>query len=280
MTQICLESLPISSSGHLMLASMLCHAINGCAVELPKHFDHFLHGPTLVVLAVFFFSSWWPMVKCMGNSLMKLLRGKRLSDSQRFAASVYAKIFVWVACADVITIAMYCFGKLLNKTNIVVPSNYLLLFGFIVTMLLFGLLWYKEKFLDQSTHKKHGIMHAFILGFVQGLALIPGISRFASTFIVARLLGYSARRAFATSFALFAPLVIAGFLLNGVAELVMHPEWLSLFTPILILTMVGSTIIAYGLFCLAYRMACAHRLWWFGVYLLMPVSLSIWLIIR
>lgn len=275
--QICLESLPISSSGHMMLVSMLCQVVNGYSLELPKHFDHFLHGPTLVVLGVFFFSSWWLMARAIIKSVVCWLRGQIIRDSHRSTCALFIRIIAWVMCADVMTVALYGVGKLLNKIGFIIPRHILLLLGFCVTMLLLmALRLYEQK---KNRFDQIYFQHAFILGLVQGLALIPGISRFASTFVVARFLGYSPRRSFATSFALFAPLVIAGFLCNGIRELIVHPEWLKLFTPSLIITMIGATVVAYWLFYFSYCLVLTRRLWWFGVYMFAPICLLVWLML-
>ncbi len=302
--QICLESLPVSSSGHILLISMLCSAINGYSFALPEHFDHFLHGPTLIILGIFFFGSWWLILKTVSRSLVLWLRGKAIPDSHQKALSIYSRIICWIICADMITVFMYGVGKvLIKKQFFIFPTDVLLLVGLCITMFFMFVLWLRERNRGESTlfcnkgigsvikdnpsafgRRMHCIgcsqfSSAIILGFVQGFALIPGVSRFASTFVGARLLGMKPCRAFSTSFALLAPLAFAGFLFNGVRELIVHTEWLNLFTPGLLITIACSTIISYALFVFSYRLACAQRLWWFGFYMLIPATLLISLLI-
>ncbi|MBS1987532.1 undecaprenyl-diphosphate phosphatase [Candidatus Dependentiae bacterium] len=286
--QVCLESLPISSSGHMMLASMLCEKLNNFSYALPEHFDHFLHGPTLVVLLTFFFSSWWPVVKRCAGALAAAVRGCKLSDSQQRGVRLAMHVISWAFVADVVSVGVYSIGKLLFKFGLpavalakegIMPNSEILLIGFCVTMLLFAALWVHEKYNDNNKNFLGFINSALILGFVQGLALVPGISRFAINFVTARLLGYPPRRAFQASFVIFIPLVIAGFLVNGVGELIKHPEWFEIFTPALIVTMLLSTIVAYALFVLAHRIVLARKMSMFGLYMIVPIGLLVWLMV-
>lgn len=319
--QVCLESLPISSSGHMMLASMLCAKLNNFSYALPEHFDHFLHGPTLIVLLAFFFSSWWPVAKRSASALAAAVRGWKLSDSQQRVVRLAVYVVSWAFVADVVSVCVYGVGKLLFKKFGIAPTAEVLLVGFCVTMLLFAVLWVYEKYncksgspigagddilsvdkilCDRSSFtlkqdclffknsitgcyprldRGSSLCGALILGLVQGLALVPGISRFAITFVTARLLGYSPRRAFQASFVIFIPLVIAGFFVNGVGEFIKHPEWFEIFTPALVLTMMLSTIVAYFLFVCAYRIALARRMSMFGLYMIVPITLLVWLIV-
>ncbi len=278
--QVCLESLPVSSSGHMMLASMLCAKINNFSYALPEHFDHFLHGPTLAILLIFFFSLWWPVAKRCGRALINMLRSRTLSDSEQRGLRLAMYVGLWAFIADVVSVCVYGFGKLLFKKFGIVPTPGVLLVGFCITMLLFAVLWCKDNCRNKNNKNLYSFMNsAFIIGFAQGLALVPGISRFAITFVTARLLGYSPRRAFQVSFVIFIPLVVAGFFVNGVGEFIKHPEWFEIFTPALMITMLFSTIASYALFVLAYRIALARRMSMFGLYMIVPISMLIWLMV-
>src|ERR1700682_4515131 len=71
MTQIITESLPISSSGHVILLCMLLGIAPYDFVLVPsenaswrtqqlmaRSVDHCLHGPTLIIVALFFYRRW------------------------------------------------------------------------------------------------------------------------------------------------------------------------------------------------------------------------------
>lgn len=277
--QICLESLPISSSGHVMLITMLYEVVMKRSIQVPSYFDHFLHGPTLIIISLFFFSSWWQVVKLFYNNFLSWWQKKKVSSWQMQACVMYKEIIIWIVLADSVTACMYGIGKVLSQFPKIVPQPLMLLAGLSVTMFLFACLWWYERSGEKkiSISCRHDrwqwLLHAVVLGGVQGLALIPGISRFASTFIVARLLGYSPKKSFATSFALFAPLIGAAFFVNALPKLIMKREWLDAMSISLLAAMVGATVLGYALFCWSYRLARAEKLWWFGVYLLVPISL-------
>ncbi|MFS8507540.1 MAG: hypothetical protein LVQ75_05700, partial [Candidatus Babeliales bacterium] len=50
-----------------------------------------------------------------------------------------------------------------------------------------------------------------VVGIAQGLALLPGISRFGSTFVVGRFLGFSSMQSFQYSFLIAWPLMFAAW---------------------------------------------------------------------
>ncbi len=83
-TQVIIESLPISSSGHLRLAEMLLDRAGIALGTLPKFFEHFLNGPALVVLAVYFYKPWSALVRSAWRAL-RALAAAGLSDEARRA---------------------------------------------------------------------------------------------------------------------------------------------------------------------------------------------------
>lgn len=89
---------------------------------------------------------------------------------------------------------------------------------------------------------------ALLIGALQSAALIPGISRSASTISCARFLGWSAKEAVRFSFLLSIPTIIAGNLWEFVKESSsldqgMSLPWLSLFTAFATSFLVGLTLV-------------------------------------
>src|SRR3972149_4518202 len=62
-TQIIFESLPVSSSSHMRLVEILMARCGYGATVVPTWLDHLLHGPTILVLMIFFRREWWGAVK-------------------------------------------------------------------------------------------------------------------------------------------------------------------------------------------------------------------------
>lgn len=65
---------------------------------------------------------------------------------------------------------------------------------------------------------------AFVIGTLQSIALIPGISRSASTISGARFLGWDAKTAVQFSFLLSIPTILGGNCLELFKTIYMHPE--------------------------------------------------------
>ena len=64
-TQIAVESLPISSSSHMRLAEMFMLRMGMPPIHLPDFFDHLIHGPTILVLMIFFWREWFEPLRLL-----------------------------------------------------------------------------------------------------------------------------------------------------------------------------------------------------------------------
>lgn len=267
--QLIIESLPISSSGHVQLLQFFLDRCGYYTSEgLSESLDHALHGPTLLILAVYFRAPWWSLMCATLKSCMSYIRARfvftNLSFSQRTLLLIVVRIVGMVVAADCITALGYFLFR--DALHALVGSNVVLLAsGFAVTMILL---------LSSKLCKKNAQSRlisypiAILLGTVQGsVALFPGISRFACTVMCARWCGVSARRSLQFSFLMFAPLIIAAFTVKGIPALfqVMNGQWFVVFA--------GSTLIAYPLFVGSCWLALTNRWWWVSYYMIIPIGL-------
>lgn len=111
-------------------------------------------------------------------------------------------MFLYGCITDGVTVLLYF---LVFKGKIFIP----LWIGFLITAFtLFSVCCIKK----QQTIMTWNPYNGLLLGFVQALALMPGISRFGTTFVAARWLGFSARKAFQLSFLIEFPISIAAAL--------------------------------------------------------------------
>ena len=120
---------------------------------------------------------------------------------------------------------------------------------------------------------------ALILGVVQGLSLLPGISRFASTYGAGRLLcGYNTSTAFSISFLIQFPLICAGFL-KGLLMTQKRPELvIKLFAFQSLFVMFIASLVSYGLLCLVGNLIEKNKLYYFSRYMIIPIFISLFLI--
>lgn len=257
-SQIILESLPVSSSGHILLLENFAHYIfigKDFCVSSCKVLLHFLHGPTVIILTIFFFDNWFFLLKNFRRCRHSIL-----------------KIIAYVFIADVITFFWYIvfnFSKL---------SHFFISFpvglGFLISSLfLLSLPLCKKEKPSFLTWKK-----ALIIGFAQGFALIPGVSRFGLTFVVGCWVGLSARRSFEFSFAIQWPLIFVGFLESLFAIYLEKCDlWsLDIFNFYSLLIIFISSVIAFFALKIVWFMALNNKLWYFSIFLFF--SFILWFI--
>lgn len=187
------EFIPISSSGHLVLAH---HALG--VFDAGLAFDVALHFGTLVALVAYFWSDLW-----------------------KFARSLFHKtedthLAYWLIAA---TIPAAIIGFLLESKaesafrSIRLVSLTMLLFGFIMLL--------AERYYQRnSRHTKLETVkgkQAMAMGFAQALAIFPGVSRSGSTITAGILSGLDRVAATRFSFLLGIP-ITAGAILKVFTE--------------------------------------------------------------
>lgn len=249
--QIIIEMLPISSSGHLTLLELWLKKYAGFDIKKVFHREetlkavyYFLHGPTLVLITIYFFPQWWNLVFTPTGIAWHLI--------------------LCLIIADLITFIIYLLFK---KTRITLSLEV----GFIITaVLLFSTAWCS----GSTAITRIRFTDAVILGLVQGLALLPGISRLAFTCSIGCWLGFSLYDAFLISWTMQAPLMAAAFMksLKDLHQPAVRRQILNL--PIG-LVMLGSSGISFLALYAVGQMAHQANWYWFGFYMLMPLLVLI-----
>ncbi len=172
------EFLPISSDGHLVLAQHLLGI-----KEPPVAFDIILHAATLIVIIIFM----WPTI----------IRLK----------SVYLKQLI------IATIPTGIIGLLINYfIEDLYASLIATAIGFAVTT---AFLLASKKNLPQPTNPT---TKAVLIGIMQGIAVLPGVSRSGTTISTALMLGMSTSEAFTFSFLAAIPAIL-GAQVVGLAKI-------------------------------------------------------------
>ena len=281
-TQIIIESLPISSSGHVALVGLLTNKFWGIQnAILPDFLDGLLHGTALLAILIVFFKDWFfPLKKLLQTCTQFFLKSKPLSFSQKKLLAILGKIFGLLIVADLITSIFYFVIKISMHDFFRNLGPNFLLCGFIITMLLLLSLRLignnsTSTRLQAGFYESFDLKKAVILGAVQGCALLPGISRFASTYVAGCWLKISPRRAFQISFLIHLPLIIAKFLFSGIKDILKKPEFFQNlnagFGTRNFFLIVIVTIIAIITLNLCYKLAIKNKLWWLGFYMLIPI---------
>jgi len=268
LVQLVIEVLPISSSSHVSLAQKLMGLSSVDA--LPEYMDHLLHGPTFIVIAVFFYHDWkkyfWSFFSLFG---LKSRYGKKV---RLLAVKLIALIFV----ATMPTALLYFVIKEFCKNVYWMHGDFMQFVGMVITasfLLSLRLLkGYPKK------NRPLSFFYALILGVVQGFALLPGISRFGSTYAAARWLGFMPQRSIHLSFLLYAPVGGAAFL-RGLVKL-FH---LSMLPSVISYGVIGAFfvggIVSFFVFRWVYSLAIRDLFWIFGIYMIIPIALSVYYLV-
>lgn len=191
------EFLPISSSGHLMLARFLL-GIQGSTPEAEsafKVFDILLHVGTLIPLLIVFWKDWMDMLR----------------------HPVKNRTLLYLFIASVPTLAIYMAAKVLFKDVdgfSVFDSGWFLGVSFLITAF-FLLLCDLVSSRRGASARKFGPLQAVLMGVFQGLGLMPGVSRSGSTIFGGILAGLDKKKAASFSFMMSAPAIVGSLLMEG-----------------------------------------------------------------
>lgn len=241
--QILLESLPISSSSHVALLGM----------QVPRCVDFFAHGPTVLMLLIYFRDEIYTFFSLRGRSRWPMWLGYSV------------KIFV----AELITVGCFVVFK---QSYISLP----LWCGLLITaILLFSLKIAPFFTLRRSLHTVRWSV-VVLLGLTQGISLLPGISRLASTLVVARWAGIEEAVAFRFSCALQVPIFAAAGLW-GLWDCWGCAPGTTLFTGWCLLGILIATTGAYYLLKVVERLYRQQQLWLVGFYMLVPIFCALFL---
>jgi len=181
------EYLPVSSSAHLTL---LPHVLGQQDPGLA--FDVFLHVGTLLATGIYFFKDWLGILKTP------------LPQSSSTESGV--KNLSWLHLI-VGTIPAVVAGALLNHW---IQDHTRSLWVMGTTLPLFGIIlwWVDRKAPASKTIKDTSLKDMFLIGCMQMLSLVPGVSRSGSTMTAARLCGFSRPDSARVSFLLSLPITL------------------------------------------------------------------------
>ena len=189
------EFLPVSSSGHLVLAQYIL------GIESP--------GNTLEIL--FHIGTLFSVIYVFNKDIKSIVVSLNEKPTQKLV------IYIIIATIPAIIIGLIFKSHIINLFSSIVPVGYALLStGTILTLSIN----FKNK------NKSLSYLYSFLIGLAQALAIIPGISRSGSTISMSMLLGIPPKEAARFSFLLSIPVIMGAGLL-GFLEL----ESYSLLTP-------------------------------------------------
>lgn len=240
------EFLPISSSGHLVIAQRLFDVNGpGNAIEIILHF-----GTLLAVV-------WFYRLR-LALLLAGLARGSRASWI--FLVSiVVATLPAITAYAIFRDFFENCFDKGVSFTG--------------AMLLITGLVLLSLRFARGGGAKDVGLWRAVVVGVAQAIAMIPGISRSGSTIAAARHLGIDARESADFSFIMSLP-VLAGAMVLELADGGMA-EVRGIGFPSVICAVAVSAVSGYFALRFIIRTLSGNHFWMFGLYCLIAGAIAL-----
>lgn len=226
------EWLPISSSGHLVVAQQ------AFGLQVPVLFDVVLHLGTLLVVFLVFYRDIWGILKALGRGDFKSPEGR---------------LFLFIVAGSIPTaIIGFAFHNVLISffTNLMVVGTALLATGCV----LIATRW-------ASPARGMDYKRSVLVGIAQGIAIIPGMSRSGLTIGSGLLAGVKREAAVRFSFLLSIPAVL-GALAFEAGDLALTAGYAFPMAAGFIV----SVLVGYVFLRLLIRLVMQKRFHWFAVY--------------
>lgn len=255
------EPLPISSSGHLFLVKNIFNIDSNLLNDL--NFEIFVNfGSFLAILFIFLPD----ILKLIKSFFTYIFNSKKRNNVKN---DFFYCLFIIIGSIPVGIAGILFKEKLENILNIKLLG---------VTFLITALLLFLVKNINgEKEDKDITIKDALIIGFLQMIALVPGISRSGIVLVGCLLCKLKKDTALKYTFMLYFPVSIASMGL-GVIDFLKNPLSSSLFIPYM-LGMIASLFVTYFAYKWLSNMVKKGKLWKFSIYCLI-LSIFIFIYFR
>ncbi len=250
------EFLPVSSSGHLVLAQHLLNVLS----ESDLMFDVYVHVGTLISVFVVLWNDIIAIVRAVGSSLlhMKIREDYKSDEYVRMGVA----IVVGSIPAGVIGVMYH------ERIKDAFTDPKLVAMNLVIT----GLILFLTRLARPNQNKRVGVVSSFIIGLAQAFAILPGISRSGSTISAAMYLKLTPVRAARFSFLLSIP-VIAGAALFETKSMI--KQGVDIGALPLIAGTIAAAITGYFSIKVLLKFLEKGRISWFAIYCLVVGILGI-----
>ena len=207
------EFLPISSSGHLAVVQKLFGL-----EEVPLLFDIMLHLATLLAVVLYFRKKIWTLL-CVFGRLIARRPAPKAVNKDDLLCGTEARGRMTILAVIITTFITGAIGVFTSKLIPDMPVK-VTCAGFIVTAILLVVSSIIERrnssAVKNSAEKNDGIKwyQAIVIGVMQGIGTLPGISRSGSTIAGSQLCGVNRAAAGEYSFIVSIPAILGAFLLE------------------------------------------------------------------
>lgn len=197
------EFLPISSSGHLALLQQFF----GIEEDKVLVFAVLLHVGTLISVFIVYWRDIWELIIELGLTIRDLCTGRGLRLQERPVRKLGVMIIVGTIPTGIMGI---CFNDFFNSLyNSVIPIGVgLIITGFMLVIA--ERIGHADRGIEQMNYR-----NALFIGFVQGIAITPGISRSGSTLFGSLLCNLDRRFAVKFVFLLSIPSILGSAVMEA-----------------------------------------------------------------
>ena len=252
------EFLPISSSGHLAILQKLFNMNN---IDENITLDILLHFGTLIAIFLVYYKEIWALIceafRLLGD-IFKLKPNWFKNEDRKLL------LMIIIAC-----IPTGILGLIIEEFAGNIKSNNIFLgIALIITSII---LFTSSKFENgKKGANEASLSDAFLVGIVQGIAVIPGISRSGSTITAGMGVGFNKELATRFSFFMSMPVI----LLAALKDLVFDGGFVS-FEVSYLYAMIASIIVGYFSIKLLIKMIQSKKFSFFGYYCLIAGIITI-----
>ncbi|PKK91743.1 MAG: undecaprenyl-diphosphatase [Candidatus Wallbacteria bacterium HGW-Wallbacteria-1] len=194
------EFLPVSSSGHLVIAKGF--------MKIPEDmaFDVLLHFASAMAIGVYFRKDLWKIVRQMGTGLKSLAKGDGVRKAWDGGLMIPGLVVLASVPAGIVGVGFKSrIEALFGAPKIVAAA-----------LLLTGTVLFLSRRFSNGTEEmeKLTVKKAMLIGIAQAMAIMPGISRAGSTIVAGMALGMKREEAARFSFLLALPAICGAILLD------------------------------------------------------------------
>jgi undecaprenyl-diphosphatase len=243
------EFLPISSSGHLVLAESFFKL----DVEALKSFDIAVHFGTLIAILIYFRKDF---VNLFHGFLWKVFRKRIIKEED---ADSYGKLFLYIVAATIPALIIGVFFGDFLDTYFRNPLSVA------ICMIIVGVFFFLAEYVAARRPKTpFTLINTMLIGIAQACALIPGISRSGATISTGLITGIKREEAAKFSFLLGSIAIAAAFALSAIK--VIKGDLAVTNYDVIIVGILSSFAAGYAAIAFLMRFLKKHTLHIFGLY--------------
>ncbi len=198
------EFLPVSSSGHLAIL----HKVTGLETESNLFFDIILHLATMIAVIIYYRNTIKDIIMGGIYGIRNLIKGEGVKKS--FFDTKDSRFFSLIIIGSIPTAII----GLTYKDAVEKFADNLFYVGIALLVTAILLISFELKRRAFKKIDRMSALDAVIIGIVQGIAIIPGISRSGSTIATAKFLSIDKETAASYSFLLSLPAIGGAFLIG------------------------------------------------------------------